>query len=428
MQHLNRRALFAGLAAAAPGFAIAQVNAPGAGYDLDLQGLGPALPRARPEEAGMSTAGLKKISAIMADYIAKGQITGGVTAVARKNRLVHYRAHGTLDEGSGAPMRPDAEFVMMSSTKPVTGVALLQQMEAGRVKLSDPITKFIPEFAVMKAAKPGVPRPPRGQSYTPDQLEPANRVITIQDLATHTSGLNGSLQHRPGDTLANFIPRLKDVPLEFQPGTRWAYSATSGPDILARVIEICSGQPYDAYLKQHIFDPIGMNDTRHNLSAEQHARLVRRYERKDGAWVLAPGSALAPRTTTYFAGAYGLQSTARDYMLFETMLLNRGTINGKRVLKPESVALMHSNLVGDLYRGTRGDSTGTGFGVLVRTVLDPSKCGCGRAKGGFGWGGAYGTMSWTDPANQLVAAIMIQQPVNALQRDFEMAVQAAIVA
>jgi CubicO group peptidase (beta-lactamase class C family) len=425
---MDRRALLLGLGTAGlPAAAFGQGPAPG--FDIDGgQGFGAALPPARPEEAGMSSQGLKKISAIMADYMSKGQITGGVTAVARRNKLVHYRAHGTLDEGAKVPMRPDAEFVMMSSTKPVTGVALLQQMEAGKVKLSDPITKFVPELAVMRAAKPGTPRPPRGQTYREDQLEPANRVITIQDLATHTSGLNGSVQHRPGDTLANFIPRLKDVPLDFQPGTRWAYSATTGPDILARVVEICSGQPYDAYLKQHVFDPIGMNDTRHNLTPEQHARLVRRYVRENDKWAPAPGSALAPRTTTYFAGSYGLQSTARDYMLFETMLLNRGTINGRRVLKPESVELMHTNLVGNLYGGTRGDSTGTGFGVLVRTVIDPANCRCGRAKGGFGWGGAYGTMSWTDPANQLVAAIMIQQPVNALQRDFEMAVQAAIQA
>jgi CubicO group peptidase (beta-lactamase class C family) len=424
---MDRRAfLLAAGAAALPGASFGQAQP---GYDIDGgQGFGAALPRARPEEAGMSSQGLLKIHQIMADYMARGEITGGVTAVARRNKLIHYRAHGTLDEASKTPMPTNAEFVMMSSTKPVTGVALLQQMEAGKVKLSDPISKFVPELGVMRAAKPGVPRPPRGQTYTPDQLEPQAREITIKDLATHTSGLNGSVQHRPGDTLATFIPRLKDVPLDFQPGTKWAYSATTGPDVLARVVEICSGQPYDEYLKAHVFDPIGMDDTRHNLSSEQQARLVRRYVREGDKWVPAPGSALAPRTTTYFAGAYGLQSTARDYMLFETMLLNRGSINGRRVLKPESVDLMHSNLIGDLYKGLRGDTRGTGFGVLVRVVTDPATCGCGRAKGGFGWGGAYGTMSWTDPANQLVAAIMIQQPVNALQHDFEMAVQAAIQA
>ena len=302
-------------------------------------------------------------------------------------------------------------------------------MELGRIRLTDPISKFIPELKTVRgAAKPGTPRPPRGQTYTDDQLEPQAREITIKDLATHTSGLNSSVRHTPGDTLATFIPRLRTTALDFQPGTRWAYSATSGPDILARVIEITSGQPYDQYLKQHIFDPIGMNDTRHNLSAEQFGRLVRRYERQGDKWVTAPGSELAPRTTTYFAGAYGLQSTARDYLLFESMLLNKGTLHGKRVLKPESVELMHTNLVGDLYKGTRGDATGTGFGILVRVVTDAPNSRSGRSNGAFGWGGAYGTMSWTDPAEQLVAAIMIQQPVAALQHDFEMAVRGAMTA
>ena len=171
-----------------------------------------------------------------------------------------------------------------------------------------------------------------------------------------------------------------------------------------------------------------MNDTRHNLSAEQFGRLVRRYERQGDKWVTAPGSELAPRSTTYFAGAYGLQSTARDYLLFESMLLNKGTLHGKRVLKPESVELMHTNLVGDLYKGTRGDATGTGFGILVRVVTDAPNSRSGRSNGAFGWGGAYGTMSWTDPAEQLVAAIMIQQPVAALQHDFEMAVRGAMTA
>jgi CubicO group peptidase (beta-lactamase class C family) len=146
--------------------------------------------------------------------------------------------------------------------------------------------------------------------------------------------------------------------------------------------------------------------------------------------VRAPGSDIAPRSTTYFAGGYGLQSTARDYMLFETMLLNKGTIHGKRVLKPESVALMSSNLVGDLYKGVSPErpTRGTGFGVLVRVVTDAPASESFRSKGAFGWGGAYGTVSWTDPAEQLVAALMIQQPVGQLQSDFAKTVRGAITA
>lgn len=423
---MDRRALLLGFGASAalPTLAAAQV----------ARGVPaiPGLPAAAPESVGMTAAGLGRINEMMAGHIAAGRITGGVTAVARRNRLVHFQPHGTFDEGAGTPMRPDALFVMMSSTKPVTGVALMQQIEAGRVSLSDPISKFIPELKTFRgAAKPGTPRPRQGQTYTDDQLEPQAREITIKDLATHTSGLNGALPHRPGDTLANYIPRLAALPLDFQPGTRWAYSATTGPDVLARVVEITSGQPYDQYLKQHIFDPIGMTDTVHNMSPAQAARLVRRYVREEGAtaWTLPRGSGrVAGAPTTYFAGAYGLQSTARDYLLFETMLLNKGTIHGRRVLKPESVAIMSSNLVGDLYKGTRGTTQGTGFGVQVRVVTDSPASNSHRANGAFGWGGAYGTMSWTDPARELVAVIMIQQPVDAVQRDFERVVAEAIKA
>lgn len=422
---MDRRALLLSLGAA--------VSAPGLGRAQVVGGMSiPGLPTAAPESVGLSTAGLARINAMMADHIAGKQITGGVTAVARRNKLVHFQAHGTFDEGAKTPMRPDALFVMMSSTKPVTAVALLQQMEAGKVALSDPISKFIPELKTFRgAAKPGTPPPPRGQTYTDDQLEPQAREITIKDLATHTSGLNGFVPHRPGDTLANYVPRLAALPLDFQPGSRWGYSGATGPDVLARVVEICSGQPYDQYLKQNIFDPIGMKDTVHNLTPAQAARLTRRYVHPEGStdWVLPPATGrVMGAPTTYFAGAYGLNSTARDYLLFETMLLNKGMIHGKQVLKPESVALMSSNLIGDLYKGIRGTTKGTGFGLQVRVVTDAPISDSHRSNGAFGWGGAFGTVSWTDPAEQLVAVIMIQQPVEAVQRDFERTVRQAITA
>jgi CubicO group peptidase (beta-lactamase class C family) len=417
---LDRRSLLAGLgaAAAAPALARAQV-APG----VAVRGLPPA----RPETVGCSAAGLGRINAVMADFIARNQITGGVTAVARRNRLVHFQAHGALDHAAKTPMRPDAIFVMMSSTKPVTGVALLQQLERGRLKLDDPITRYVPELTGFRVAKPGVPRPPRGQTYTADQLEPQQAEITLRHLANHTSGLNSGVQRQPGDTLATYIPRLKDTVLEFQPGSRWGYSGASGGDVLARVIELTSGQSYDRYLKQHIFDPVGMVDTTHNLTPEQETRFVRRYVQQNGAWVAPQGGNAPPRRTGYFAGAYGLMSTAHDYLLFESMLLNKGTIHGRRVLQPESVELMRTNMVGDMYRGTTGGTKGTGFGVMVRVVLDSPNSGSFRSNGAFGWGGAYGTVSWTDPADELVAVLMIQQPVFPLQYEFERAVRQAIV-
>lgn len=421
MMLFDRRSLLAGLSAAGLAPGAAQAQAPAA---VAVRGLPPA----RPEAVGCSTAGLGRIDAVMADFIARNQITGGVTAVARRNRLVHFQAHGMLDQAAKTPMRPDAIFVMMSSTKPVTGVALLQQLERGRLGLDDPITKYVPELTGFKVARPGVPRPPRGQTYSADQLEPQQVEITLRHLANHTSGLNSGVQRQPGDTLATYIPRLKDTVLDFQPGSRWGYSGASGGDILARVIEITSGQSYDRYLKQNIFDPVGMKDTAHNLTPEQETRFVRRYVRQNGAWAVPPNGNAPPRRTPYFAGAYGLMSTAHDYLLFETMLLNGGTIHGARVLRPQSVELMRTNMVGDLYRGTTGGATGTGFGVMVRVVLDAPNSQSFRSNGAFGWGGAYGTVSWTDPAEQLVAVLMIQQPVFPLQYEFEKTIRAAITA
>src|SRR5688572_20732884 len=172
MHMFDRRSLLLGLGAAAA--------TPSLGWSQVAQGVSvPGLPPARPESVGFSSAGLAKINALMADYIARNQITGGVTAVARRNKLVHYQAHGFLDQGAKVPMRPDAMFVMMSSTKPVTGVALLQQLEQGKLKLDEPITKYVPELTGFKVVKPGVPRPPRGQTYSADQLEPQKTEITL---------------------------------------------------------------------------------------------------------------------------------------------------------------------------------------------------------------------------------------------------------
>jgi CubicO group peptidase (beta-lactamase class C family) len=341
-----------------------------------------------------------------------------------------------LDIEAGTPMTDDRLFRMMSSTKPVTAVALLQQIEAGKISLDDNVSKFIPELEEMRVRV-------SGDTGTHPATIPANRELTIKDLATHTSGLNGFLTDIPegtANTLAARIPFAKDIPLEFQPGDKWVYSAVTGPDVLARVIEITSGLTYDRYLKERIFEPVGMRDTAFNLTDEQRARLVPRYTRQGDAWHreagdIALAEKLLARTgdrnpqSTYFPGSFGLNSTARDYLLFETMLLNKGTIHGKRVLRPESVALMSSNLVGDLYTGHGAypePVKGTGFGVLVRTVLDPATCGCGRKTGAFGWAGAYGTVSWTDPANELVAVFLVQQRVDAVEVEFERIIAGAV--
>jgi CubicO group peptidase (beta-lactamase class C family) len=442
-QRFDRRSFVRGVAAVAAGMAwgetFAQELAKRA-RDVRPSSLPiiPAVPTARPESVGVAPDLTARINAFMEREVEAGRQSGGVTAVARRGKLIHFASHGLLDIETTTPMSDDRMFRMMSSTKPVTAVALLQQIEAGKISLDDHVSKFIPEMKEMRVRVGGEPT-------THPETVAADREITIKDLATHTSGLNGFLTDIPegtANTLAARIPFAKNIPLEFQPGAKWAYSAVTGPDVLARVIEITSGLTYDRYLKERIFEPVGMRDTTFNLSDEQRVRLVPRYTRQGNAWHRETGDIplaekLLARTgganpqTTYFPGSFGLHSTARDYLLFETMLLNKGTIHGKRVLHPASVALMSSNLVGDLYTGHGAypePVKGTGFGVLVRTVLDPATCGCGRKRGAFGWAGAYGTVSWTDPANELIAVFMVQQRVDAVEVEFERLLASALTA
>jgi CubicO group peptidase (beta-lactamase class C family) len=434
-RNLNRRSFLAGATAAA-GSAAAAGPIFAWGFSARASAATPALPRipglpiASAASVGIAPDISSRIDAFMQRHIDAGNLTGGVTALARRGKLVHFAAHGQLDLEAGTPMTHDRLFRMMSSGKPITGIALLQQIEAGKVSLEDRISKFIPELREFRV-RVGDPMQPPGASV---QTVPANREITVRDLATHTSGLNGFLLDIPPDvpfTLAARVPYARNIVLDFQPGTRWAYSAVTGPDILARIVEITSGMSFDRYLRERIFEPVEMRDTAFNLTARQRARVVPRYERKGAAWHRAADDnelavRLLPRTAgpnpiaTYFSGSFGLFSTARDCLLFETMLLNEGAIHGRRVLRPESVALMRSNLVGNLYDGgvAYPGSKGTGFGILVRTILDPAACNCGRSKGVFGWAGAYGTTSWTDPLNQLVAVYLVQQRVLAAETEF----------
>lgn len=399
----------------------------------------PGLPAASPESVGVVADISARIGTFMQRHIDAGHLSGGVTALARRGKLIHFAAHGMLNVEAGTPMPTDGIFRIMSLGKPITGVALLQQIETGKIALEDKISTFIPELKEFRVRVGELTQAPGIQLQT----VPANREITIRDLATHASGLNGFLLDIPASvpfTLAARVPYARNLILDFQPGTKWAYSAVTGPDILARIVEITSGLSFDRYLKERVFEPIDMRDAAFNLDARQRARVVPRYARKNDAWHREPDDAelankLLPRTAgpnpiaTYYSGSFGLFCTARDSLLFETMLLNEGTVHGKRVLRSESVALMRSNLVGDLYDGgiAYPNSKGTGFGILVRTILDQAACACGRSQGAFGWAGAYGTASWTDPLNDMVAVYYVQQRVLEAEAEFGQVIADALV-
>ncbi len=347
--------------------------------------------------------------------------------------VVHVGAQGLMDIDSKRPMTPETMFRMASSTKPVTGVAVLMMVEEGKVRLSDPVSKFIPEFKGLKVAA-------RREAESDVVLMPAEREITIRDLMTHTSGLlSGGIGTRmapqgamwPGDgaTLATHIPGLTKVPLDFQPGTRWRYSGLAGIDTLGRVVEIASGQSFDEFLRHRIFEPLGMKDTFFHVPEDRTDRLATIYQGTEGSLRKSGFTLKFPKG--YYSGAGGLSSCAADYFKFAQMLANRGEFNGHRLLSPRSIELMSSNHVDDMMPGQLGRPKGMGFGLTVEVMVDSVRAGSYRSNGSFGWDGAFGTHFWVDPKAQLVAVFLVQtqaSPVVAgIQREFETAVMQAVV-
>ena len=382
----------------------------------------PELPHGSPEEVGMSAGELQKIDELAREYIDAGRIPGAVVGVTRRGKVVYMEAHGVRDEATQEPMRKDAMFHMASSTKPVLGVAAMIVIEEGLMDPADPVEKHIPEFkgiqvavanesAAKKIAKSKSKDQLKKQKGFDYELVDANRPVTVHDLLTHTAGLHTggvgtavSKLERPGasDTLASWIPRVAAGPLDFQPGTRWAYSGTVGLDVVARIVEIVSGTPFNEFVQTRILDPLDMKDTHWIVPQDKRVRMPVIPNDK-GPWI---------KSADYFSGSIGLVSTARDYMHFEQMLANKGTLFGHRLLEPESVALMSANHVGNLFNETEKGGSGRGFGYTVGITVDPDQAGDGRTAGAFGWGGVVGTTSWTAPAEELTVVYMVQGPTD----------------
>lgn len=388
------------------------------------------VPAGRPEDAGMSSERLRRIHESIERHIDAGEISGAVTLVSRRGRAVHFEAHGLMDLESKKPMAKDAIFRLASMSKPVTSVAVMMLVEEGKIRLSDPVSKFLPEF---KDPKVAVARANQGGA-TDFYVVPADREITIRDLLTHTSGLmsrgigfSAAPARTPTDTLASYIPRLGAVPLDFQPGTQWAYSGLAGPDVLSRIVEIVCGQTYDQFLRARLFEPLGMKDTFFYPPDDRRPRMVTLYQKSSNG-LLKSANQDGFSTKNYFSGAAGLMSTAQDYLQFAQMLANGGELNGKRLLGPRTVELMASNHVGDMFNGKLGrPAHGMGFGLLVAVIEDSVAAGLRVSNGSFGWDGAFGTETWIDPKEKMVTIIMIQTQVASVQRDFENAVMQAIV-
>src|SRR5688572_25960585 len=397
-----------------------------------------AAPTAKPEEVGLSSERLKRLTELMQRHIEARTFSGAVTLVARNGRVAHFEAHGLMDLESKKPMQKNAIFRIMSMTKPVVGISVLMLIEEGKVRLTDPVSRFIPELRGLKAVVPNTAAAsPPGVvpvAAMPFLTVPADREITVRDLLTHTSGLmSGGMSSsqardigaKPGETLAQVLPRLASVPLDFQPGTRWAYSGQYGFDVLARIVEVASGMSFDQFTSRRIFDPLEMKDTSF-YPAAGNPRLVTLYRQVDGVLRREPNPTWM--NGAYFSGGGGLSSTAEDYLQFALMLMNGGQVNGRRLVSQRSVEMMASVFASETLPGS---TPGEGFGLSVRVVTDPAARNTYLSKGSFGWSGAFNTHFWVDPKEQIVGLMMTQtanlESRREIRVDVENAVMQAIV-
>jgi len=394
------------------------------------------VPRAKPEDVGLSTPRLQRIHELVQRHLDAKSFSGAVTLVARNGRIAHLEAQGLMDIETNKPMATNAMFRIMSMTKPVVGVAVMMLMEEGKIRLNDPVSKFIPQFKDLKVAVPQSGPAAGGQrGAAPAEARfytvPPDREITIKDLLTHTSGLvSGTISNQENrkvalkgkESNADYIPRLGAVPLEFQPGTRWAYSAQAGFDTLVLVVEVVTGQKFDVFARQRIFEPLGMKDTFFYPAESYNPRIATLYSKTEKGLVKQNNPNFM--NGVFLSGGGGLFTTAEDYLQFGLMLVNGGQLNGKRLLSPRTVELMSSVHIPDTLPGrARGES----FGLSMRVISDPAQRGVFLSKGSFGWSGAYGTHFWVDSKEKLVAVYMTQTANQEARADFETAVMQAVV-
>ena len=369
------------------------------------------------------------VSEMVDRCLAAHRYSGVVRLVACDGRIVDFQATGMADIEAGRAMRRDSIFRLASMSKVVTAVAIMILADEGKLAISDPVDNYIPEFRHMKVDEPG-------SISAGHRLVDAQRPITIRDLLTHTSGLGsgpvglkaiGRMPSSPTDTLAVAIPRLAASPLEFQPGSRFAYSGLAGFDTLGRIVEVVSGMELEAFFRRRIFEPLGMKDTTFAPTAVQRDRMVTLYTRTGDQLVRAANQypLLDP---VYQHGAGGLVGTAGDYWKFAQMLANGGLFRERRILKESTAALMASLILPDTFPGL---GRGMGWGLSVRCITQGEIPSAPLAAGSYGWSGAWGTHFWIDPKRKVVAVLMGNESGAGgagaqSARDFEVAVSRAM--
>ena len=392
------------------------------------------LPTTAAEDVGMSSAGLARIGPAMQAYVDDGRLAGVMTMVARQGQIVHWEAAGMRDVAAGDPLEPDDVFRIYSMTKPLTSTAVMILVEEGAIALDDPVSKFIPAFTDVTVLADD------GGRVTPE------RPMTVEHLLTHTSGLTyGFFGDSPVDRIYNqsgfftaaeglddFADRVAALPLLASPGNRWNYSVST--DILGRVVEVASGQPFDAFLQARILDPLEMSDTSFVVPPEKRDRFTANYARPDGTLQMidSPVDGQYTQPPRWLSGGGGLASTASDYIRFAQMLLQDGELGEVRILAPETVRTMRSNRLPDaLVPIELGSflSPGYGFGLGFAVVVDADASPEPDHDGVFRWAGAANTFFWIDPEPELIGMVWTQfNPFAAydLEREFQTLVYEAL--
>ena len=430
-----------------------------------------------PQSQGMKNTMSSELDDVITQFIEDEKIQGAVVAVSRFGNPIYFSAHGLADVPNKILMEKDSMFQMWSSAKAVLGVAAMIAVDRGLFKPEDEVSKYIPKFKDLKVA---VLAEPKDQDISPlyvfggseddsgffsslysrfiswryegvylgyipeHRLVPLKKPVTIHDLLTHTAGVatgglgqaiapwnsklssgkDGAARTQERDfveniTIRSFTEMLSDGPLDFQPGSRYQYSPAGGLDVVARLIEITSNQPFNEFVQDNIFIPLDMHDTHWRVPDDKLARIVVISGGSKG------GSKYPAYDTKFFSGSVGLVSTGQDYLHLHQMLINGGEYKGKRILSQKSLELMSTNQAGRLFSKTeKGEGMGVGYAVSL--TLDPEKTYLKSGLGSIVTGGAAGTTSWSDPENKIAAVIMVQQPTADFTNEISTAIFDAI--
>jgi len=378
------------------------------------------LTAASPQSVGMSDERLERIDAMCKEAIEDGDVPGIVALVARNGKIVFHEAYGNADNESGRSSQKDDIFRIASQSKAITSTAVMMLWEEGKFRLDDPVSKYIPEFKA--------PRVLNNFTYgdTSYTTVPASKEITIRHLLSHTSGIGYGvidgderfqmIYHKAGVTdlfttenitIEESVKKLSKLPLHHHPGEAFTYS--EGLDVLGYFIEVVSGMPFNEYLRSHLFDPLGMDDTWFYLPDSKADRLVSVQQKENGKWVRYPVTFYdtdypIKGAKSFFSGGAGLSSTAKDYATFLQMYLNGGELNGIRILSRTTVQAIMGNQTGNLFGGDNA-YYGLAFGVVTDKGEDAGGEG---SEGTFSWGGYFNTQYFADPEEQIIGVLMKQ--------------------